>query len=77
MNSGRSTMTQKQLILKHLQENKGITLLEALTKYGVLNISARIQELRSMGYYIETLYRKDEDINKTVAEYRLGSVDAK
>lgn len=70
-------MTQKQLILKHLQENKGITLLEALTKYGVLNISARIQELRSMGYYIETLYRKDEDINKTVAEYRLGSVDAK
>jgi biotin operon repressor len=77
MNSGRSTMTQKQLILKHLQENKSITLLEALTKYGVLNISARIQELRSMGYYIETLYRKDEDINKTVAEYRLGSVDAK
>jgi biotin operon repressor len=70
-------MTQKQLILKHLQENKSITLLEALTKYGVLNISARIQELRSMGYYIETLYRKDEDINKTVAEYRLGSVDAK
>ena len=70
-------MTQKQKILLHLEKNKGITLLEALTRYGVLNLSARIQELRCMGYYIETFYRKDLDLDKTIAEYRLGGSDAR
>ena len=77
MNSGRSTMTQKKLILKHLEKNKGITLLDAITKYGCLNLSARIKELRNEGYYIETIYRKDLDLDKTIAEYRLGGSDAR
>jgi len=46
-------------------------------KYGCLNLSARITELRNEGYYIETIYRKDIDLDKTIAEYRLGGSDAR
>lgn len=69
-------MTQKKLILKHLQNNRGITLLDAIMQYGCLNLSARITELRNEGYHIETVYRKDIELDKTIAEYRFGGAYA-
>lgn len=46
-------MTQKNLILKHLQKNKkGITSLEAIEKYGVTRLSGVIFNLKKEGYNI-------------------------
>ena len=69
-------LSQNKIILRHL-EKQPITLLDALMKYSVFNLSARINELRSQGYYIETVYRTDTDSKKTYAEYRLGGQDAR
>ena len=69
-------LSQNKIILRHL-EKQPITLLDALMKYSVFNLSARINELRSQGYYIETVYRTDADSKKTYAEYRLGGQDAR
>jgi len=68
-------MTQNETILKHLENEKGITPIDALTKYGCFRLSARVNELRKQGYYIETIYRTDPETKKTYAEYRLGSAD--
>lgn len=44
-------MTQSQQILKHLQD-RPITPLEALSKYGCLRLAARINDLRKDGHNI-------------------------
>ena len=46
--------TQKQKVLIHLQEGKGITPLEALTKFGAFRLSAIIFDLKKDGYDIQT-----------------------
>ena len=45
-------MSQRELILKHLQRcrRKGITSAEAFTKYGVMDLPKRICELKAEGY---------------------------
>lgn len=64
-------MTQNQAILKHLKAGKSITALEALSKFGCLRLSARILEIKQMGYNIE---RKWVGRNqKSWCEYRLVS----
>ena len=45
---------QKQKVLIHLQEGKGITPLEALTKFGAFRLSAIIFNLKKDGYDIQT-----------------------
>ena len=45
--------TQKQKVLIHLQEGKGITPLEALNKYGAFRLSAIIFDLKKDGYDIQ------------------------
>jgi len=47
-------MTQKQEILKHLQENKTITQRQASRKYGIDRLAPRIHELRNAGHNIES-----------------------
>jgi len=48
-------MTQNDKILRHLKTHKrGITQLDAIQKYGCLRLSARISELRDMGYVIKS-----------------------
>lgn len=42
-------MTQNDLILKHLRQHKTITRLQAVKKFGCLNLWARIAELKAMG----------------------------
>lgn len=47
--------TQNDMILRHLKTHKrGITQLVAIEKYGCLRLSARISDLRSMGYDIKS-----------------------
>ena len=52
-------MSQKQIILKHLEDFKTITTWEAIKNYGVTRLSAKIFDLRKV--YVIT----DEWINFT------------
>lgn len=63
------TENQRIRILKFLQEGKPITPIQALNKFGCFRLSARIKELRDLGYPIET---KRVEINGSlVARYFL------
>jgi len=48
-----SKNNQNTLILKHLQENDGITPLDALNLYGCFRLSGRIYDLKQQGYNIK------------------------
>lgn len=66
-------MTQTVHILTHLKEHDAITPLEALKRYGVMRLGARILELRESGHpiitdMIEVTSRRG---TKRVASYRL------
>lgn len=45
-------MTQEDMILNHLKNYKTITSLEAIQEYGITRLSAKIYNLRNMGYQI-------------------------
>jgi len=61
--------SQMQRILARLEKGKSITPLEALEKFGCFRLSARIGQLRDMGYHIITdPIRKD---GKSFASYSL------
>lgn len=50
-------MSQREQILKHLNEKGSITPLDALRYYGCLRLSARIYELRKDGHDIRDIGR--------------------
>ena len=47
-------MTKKEMVLKHLQEHKKITPLEALREYGSMRLGAIIFDLRKENHRIYT-----------------------
>ena len=65
-------MTQNDIILRHLQEHGKITAIVAVSKYRVMRLASRINDLRRMGYRIEsvTMSRK----GKHWTEYRFHEV---
>ena len=62
-------MTQKQMILKHLQTVGAITPLEALQKYGCFRLGARIADLKADGVQIKSELIKEN--GKRYARYEL------
>jgi len=50
-------MTQQERILEYLQEGKVLSRLNAWDNLGILEAPARISELRSKGYGIQTRFR--------------------
>lgn len=46
-------MTQCDIILKALKTDGSITSLEAMTRYGVMRLASRINDLRKAGYNIK------------------------
>lgn len=46
-------MTQKEEVLLYLQQNGSMTRLEAMSELGILNVTARIADLRKEGYNIK------------------------
>ena len=60
----------KQRILNHLRTHKGISSMEAFELYGITRLSARIKELREMGYDIATLMT--ESVNRYGESVRYG-----
>lgn len=45
----------KPRIIEYMKKNNGITARDAYTHFGILRLSARIKELRELGYNISTI----------------------
>lgn len=65
--------SQTERILEYLQTGKELTSLEALRLFGCFRLSARIFDLREMGYEIEG--NKVSNGKKTFESYRLKTKD--
>ena len=61
--------TQENQILNHLKQHKFITSWEAIQKYRITRLSARIYELRERGHNIIT--KNVSENGKRFAEYSL------
>lgn len=60
-------ITQKQRVLKHLQENNSITSWEAIKEFGATRLSAIIFDLKKEGYnfneeWVSTVNRYNEPV---------------
>jgi len=65
-------MSQCNEILKHLEDGKSITPIDALSLFGVFRLAARIADLRKQGHEIETGTLKNngkEFANYSMPEY--------
>lgn len=49
----KKQITQDDRVLRHLEENDGITSWEAIKEYGITRLSAVIFRLRKEGHHIE------------------------
>lgn len=47
-------MTQNERIVRHLLEFGSITPLDALAEYGIMRLAARISDVKTLGYDIDT-----------------------
>lgn len=70
----KTVSSQKDLILKHLQEIGSITPLECLRKYGCFRLGARILELRREGFSIETVMIGEDGKRYAKYVFQRGSV---
>lgn len=49
----------KARLLEHLEKNRTITSMEAFQMFGITRLSARIFDLRHLGYIIDTVMIED------------------
>lgn len=71
-------MTQNEEVLRHLLNNGSITSLEAMNKYGIMRLGARVYDLKKQGYPIKTFLRVGKSRNgenMVYAEYRMERVE--
>jgi hypothetical protein len=62
--------TQADTVLKHMQLNRAITPMVAITTYGIFRLAPAVHVLRRRGYKIKTTMYKDM-VGKQYAAYRL------
>lgn len=70
------TKTQNEKILDFLRTGKQLTVSEARNRFGVSKLSARISELRSLGYKIYTNKKRvvgGVNHGKLITKYRLDN----
>lgn len=76
MSKSLNVISQNKKILRYLETHKrGITSMDAFTRFGISRISARIFDLRQMGYPIQTIREvKNNADGQTIqyARYVLG-----
>lgn len=48
------TLTQKERIIRHLNDKGSITALEAMKEYGIMRLTSRVCELKNEGYRIRS-----------------------
>ena len=71
-------MTQNEVVLRLLLDNRSITRLEAMNKYGIMRLGARVYDLKKQGYPIKTFLRIGKSRNgesMVYAEYRMERVE--
>jgi len=54
-------LTQKEKVLRHLQEVGALTPVQAFFDYSIMRLATRIFELKEDGYDIETIMLKSEN----------------
>lgn len=54
-------MTQCERIIRHLNDYKTITALEAMNEYGIMRLAARISDLERMGYQFDRMTLKGQN----------------
>jgi len=69
-------MTQTQWVLDRLQAGEKLTAMDAMKRYGVARLAARVMDLKDSGYKInkemvEAINRRGEAVK--VARYFMGS----
>lgn len=67
----KTSQSQCKMILSHLQSGQKLTVLDSMKLFNCYRLSARIKNLRDMGYQIETEMVKTTS-GKRIAEYRMG-----
>lgn len=72
-----SKPSQKELILRHLQEHRSISPRDAREDYQVERLSARIFELKKDGYEIEKKMKVHPETGKRYTRYVLKSMFTK
>lgn len=65
------SQSQNNLVLSHLKAGHTITPIEALGKFGVFRLAARIYDLRAAGHTINKTTEHDPRTDKTFAQYAL------
>lgn len=55
-----SNTSQNQMVLEHLQKHKSITGWDAISKYHITRLAARIKDLKDSGHCIITIMEKAE-----------------
>ena len=63
--------TQDLIVLNHLKQHRSITSWEAIQKYRITRLSARIFNLRDKGYDIISIYETNEETGTRYARYTL------
>lgn len=63
--------SQNQRVLKHLKTGRPLTSLQALNKFGIMRLAARINDLKDSGHNIMSMPVKLK--GKRFAQYRLAS----
>lgn len=62
-------MSDKERVLKHLQERGSITLMDAMSGFGCYRLSARIWDLRHEGWDIRTSWETGTDMHGEPSRY--------
>lgn len=63
--------TQDLIVLRHLKQHRHITSWEAITKYHITRLSAKIYNLRQLGYHINSVYEQNEETGANYVRYFL------
>lgn len=69
-------MTQRQRVLKYMEDFGSITLKDAFVDLGVGRLAARIEELRKSGYPIVSVFEKGQDRYGNAVYYARYSIKA-
>lgn len=71
-------ITQNDKVLRHMQDNGSISSLEAFTEYGITRLSARIADLKALGYAIRSQFETGKNrYGDTVSYVRYSLEDVK
>jgi len=64
-------MSQKEMVLNHLETYGTITPLEALTRYGVMRLAAVVHKLKNDGFSIRSTMKQHD--GRQYASYSFGT----